>query len=60
MAIWHKRIASGITKATYTLRICHTYCFSVAIMVTRTCRNVMFVFVSLVINSGENYADTGM
>jgi hypothetical protein len=36
MAIWRTRIACWITKATDTLSICNTYCFSTATMVTRT------------------------
>ena len=43
MALWRMRIASWITKAKYTLRIRHTYYFSLEIMVRRTCRNFTFV-----------------
>ena len=43
MAVWRMRIASWITKTTYTLRTCNTYCFSTAIMVTRTCLSATFV-----------------
>jgi len=33
---WHMFFSLCITKATNTLRICNTYCFSTAAMVTRT------------------------
>ena len=36
MAIWRTRIARWIAKATNTLRICSTYCFSTA---TKVCTN---------------------
>ena len=35
-AIWCMRIACWITKATHTLRMYNTYCFSTAKIVTRT------------------------
>jgi hypothetical protein len=41
--IQHMRFACWITKATDTLRICNTYCFSMATMVTWTRLNVTFV-----------------
>jgi hypothetical protein len=34
--IWRKHIADWITKATNTLRLSTTYCFSMATVVTRT------------------------
>jgi len=34
------RVTCWITKATYTLRICNTFCSSTAILVTRTRLNV--------------------
>ena len=40
MAIWRMRIACWIPKATNTLRICYTYCFSTATMIARTRLNV--------------------
>ena len=36
MTIWHMRIACWVTKATETLKICNTYCFSTTTMVKRT------------------------
>ena len=36
MTRWRMRIACWITKATDTLRICNTYCFSTITMVART------------------------
>ena len=38
--IWHMRVACWITKATNTLRVCNTYCFSTATIVARTHLNV--------------------
>ena len=35
-AIWRMRMASWIPKATDTLRICNTYCFSTVTMVAHT------------------------
>jgi len=40
MTIWRMRTACWIPKATYTLRLCSTHCFSTAKMVTRTRLNV--------------------
>jgi hypothetical protein len=41
MTTWRRRIACWVTKATkYTLRVCNTYCFSTATMVTRTRLNI--------------------
>jgi len=40
MPIWRMRIAFWILKATNTLWICNTYCFSTATMVTQRCLNV--------------------
>jgi len=36
VTIWRMRTACCITKATYTLTICNTYCFSTATIVART------------------------
>ena len=36
MTIWRMRIACWIAKATDTLRLCNTHCFSTTIMVVRT------------------------
>jgi hypothetical protein len=36
MAIWRMSIVCLKTKATHTLRICNTYCFSTTTIVTRT------------------------
>jgi hypothetical protein len=43
MAIRRMRIACWITKATNTLRICNTYFFSTATMVTRKSLNITFI-----------------
>jgi len=40
MTIWRMRIACWMLKATNTLRLCNTHCFSTAIMVARTRLNV--------------------
>jgi len=40
--IGRMRTACWIAKATDTLKLCHTYCFSVATMVARTRLNVTF------------------
>jgi len=40
MTIWWMRVACWITKATHTLRMCITYCFSTATMVARRRLNV--------------------
>jgi len=40
MTIWCVRVACRIPKATNTLRICNTYCFSTTTMVGWTRRNV--------------------
>jgi hypothetical protein len=40
MTIWRMRITCSKPKATNTLRICNTYCFSTATMVGGTLRNV--------------------
>ena len=34
-SIWHMHSACWITKATHSLTICNTYCFSIATMVAR-------------------------
>ena len=36
MTIWHIRVKCCIPKAADTLRVCNTYCFSTAAVVTRT------------------------
>ena len=36
MTIWRMRMAWSKTKATHTLRICNTYCFSTITSVART------------------------
>jgi hypothetical protein len=36
VTIWRMRTACWITKATYTLTVCNTYCFSTATTVART------------------------
>jgi len=41
--IRHIRIAYWVTKATNTLRISNTYCFSMATIVTREHPNVTFI-----------------
>jgi hypothetical protein len=41
--IGRMRIACWITKATDTLKLYNTYCFSVATMVARTRLNITFV-----------------
>jgi len=43
MTIWCMRIACWITKTTHTLRICNTYSFSTAAIVSRTRLNVTFI-----------------
>jgi hypothetical protein len=43
MTVWCMHIACWITKVTDTLRMCTTYCFSLAIMVTQMRLSVMFV-----------------
>ena len=43
MTIWRMRIACCIIKATDTLRICNTYYFSTATMVSRKHLNVAFI-----------------
>jgi hypothetical protein len=40
MTMWRMHIACWIPMATNTLRICNTYCFSTATMVTRSCLGV--------------------
>ena len=40
MTKWCMRFACGVRKATNTLAICNTYCFSTATMAARTRRNV--------------------
>ena len=40
MTIWCMHIACWITKATCTLTICNTYCFSTATTVAKMCREV--------------------
>ena len=40
ITIWRMRIACWMPEATDTLRLCNTYCFSTATMVTRKRRNV--------------------
>jgi hypothetical protein len=37
------RIACWITKATYTLKMCNTYCFSTVTVVTRTRLSMLYV-----------------
>jgi hypothetical protein len=43
MAMWRKRIACWIPKATNTLKICNTYCFFTPTMVARTRLIVAFI-----------------
>jgi len=43
MTIWRMRIACWVAKATHTLIICKTYCFSTATMVMRTRLNVALI-----------------
>ena len=40
LTVWRMRIACWISKATITLTICNTHCFSITTMVTRTGLNV--------------------
>jgi hypothetical protein len=40
MTIWRMHISCRVTKATNTLRICNSYCFSIPTMVERTRLNV--------------------
>jgi len=49
--IWRMRIAYWITKATnHTLRICNTYCFSTATVVTRTHLNVKLQYIACLVD----------
>jgi hypothetical protein len=41
--MWPMRFASWITKATHTLRISNTYCFSIATILMRTRLYVTFI-----------------
>jgi hypothetical protein len=41
--MWRMRIACWVSKATDTLRICNTYCFSTAAIFTRTRLKVAFI-----------------
>jgi len=41
MTIWRTHIACWITKATHTLTVCNTHCFSTATMVACTRLNVV-------------------
>jgi hypothetical protein len=43
MAIWRMRIACWMTKATDTLSICNTHCFSTATMIARKRLNFTFM-----------------
>jgi len=43
MTVWRMRITYWITKATHSLTVCNTYCFSTATMVARKRLNVTFV-----------------
>jgi hypothetical protein len=45
MTIWRMLIACWIPEATDTLRICNTYCFSIAAMVSRTCLSVRLDYI---------------
>ena len=40
VTIWRMRIACWIPKATNTLRVCNTYCFSIVILIARTLLDV--------------------
>ena len=44
MTIWYARIACWILKATNTLRLCNTHCFSTVTVVARTLLNFTFYF----------------
>ena len=50
--MWHVRIACWMNKATDTLRICNTYCFSMATVVLWTPLSVIHVcLLPVVLNS---------